>query len=155
MERLSRDIRGELGRLGGPDGGDLAAVAGAWPELVGEQNARRSWPARIGRDGTLVVHAADSVWAHQLGMLGPEILERLRERLEAGAAPAAIRFVPGPLPAPADVEPSARPQPVQAAPEDREEAAALTAGMADEELRELVARAAAASLARGRSSRRF
>jgi hypothetical protein len=38
---------------------------------------------------------------------------------------------------------------------ERAEAAALTAAIADDELRELVARAAAASLARARADRRF
>jgi hypothetical protein len=155
MERLDRDVRRALRGLGAPDGGDLAAIADAWPSLVGEQNARRSWPGRIGRDGTLHVHTADSVWAHQLAMLAPEILERLRKRLGAEASPAGLRFAPGPLPAPAEVEPGARPRPVEPAPGDRSEAASLTAGITDDELRELVARAAAASLARARSDRRF
>ena len=154
MERLGSDLRSELGRLGSPGGADITAVVDAWPTLVGEQNARRSWPARIGRDGTLLVHAADSVWAHQLGLLAPDILTLLRERLGA-AAPASLRFAPGPLPAPAEVDPKRRPRPLEPGPEDRSEAAALTAAIADDELRELVARAAAASLAKARSDRRF
>jgi len=154
MDRIDRDLRTELGRLGSPDGGDLAAIVGVWPELVGEANARRSWPARIARDGTLVVHAADSVWAHQLGMLGPDIHERLRDRLGT-AAPRALRFAPGPLPAPAEIEPSRRPRAAEPTPADRSEAEMLTSGIVDEKLRELVARAAAASLARARSDRSF
>jgi hypothetical protein len=154
MERLERDLRAELGRIGAPGGGDLTAVVDAWPALVGEHNARRSWPARIGRDGTLQVHTADSVWAHQLGLLGPDILERLRERL-GGGAPSALRFVPGPLPMPADLEPERRPQAPDPSPADREEAAALASGIADDDLRDLVARAAAASLAGARSDRGF
>ncbi len=154
MERLGQRLRIELGRLGGPESGDLTAVVDAWPTLVGEQNARRSWPARTTRDGTLVVHAADSVWAHQLGLLAPDILDRLRERLGAGA-PKALRFVPGPLPAAADLEPARRPRPVEARSEDRAEAAILTAGITDSNLREVVSRAVAASLAKARSDRRF
>ena len=154
MERLDRDLRTELGRLGSPDGGDLAAIVAAWPEVVGEANARRSWPGRIARDGTLVVHAADSVWAHQLGMLAPDIQERLRDRLGA-AAPRAMRFAPGPLPAPAEVDPAHRPTATEPTSDDRSEAASLASGIADEELRELIARAAAASLARARSDRTF
>jgi hypothetical protein len=154
MERLGRDLRFVLGRLGVPGGSDITAVVDTWPSLVGEQNARRSWPARIGRDGTLLVHAADSVWAHQLGLLAPEILALLRERLGT-AAPASLRFAPGPLPAAAEADPGRRPRPVEPAAKDRSEAAALTAAIADDELRELVARAAAASLARARSDRRF
>jgi hypothetical protein len=154
MERLGSDLRYELGRLGAPDGGDIAAVVEAWPALVGDQNARRSWPARIGRDGTLHVHAADSIWAHQLGLLAPDILALLREQLGA-ASPVALRFAPGPLPAPAEVDPERLPPPPAPAAEDRAEAAALTASISDDDLRELVARAVAASLARARSDRRF
>jgi predicted nucleic acid-binding Zn ribbon protein len=154
MDRLGRDLRDALGRLGGPGSGELAAIADAWPALVGAENARRSWPARIGRDGTLHVHTADSVWAHQLAMLAPEIRARLAERL-GGSAPASLRFAPGPLPAPGDLEPSRRPRAVEPGPEERAQAAVLTSELADEELRELVARAAAASLARARSDRGF
>jgi predicted nucleic acid-binding Zn ribbon protein len=154
MERLDRDLRATLGRLGGSGDADLAAIVEVWPALVGEQNARRSWPARIGRDGTLHVHTADSVWAHQLGMLAPDIRARLAERL-GRSAPASLRFAPGPLPAPGDLEPARRPRIAEAGPEERVEAASIASGIEDEELRELVARAAAASLARARSDRGF
>jgi predicted nucleic acid-binding Zn ribbon protein len=97
MERLEDSVRGELGRFGPPEG-DMVALVRAWPAAVGEENARRAWPARLTREGVLVVHATDSVWAFQLGMLASEILERLAA--EAGdAAPASLRFVPGPVPA--------------------------------------------------------
>jgi hypothetical protein len=154
VDSLARGLRSELARLGAPGGEDLAAIVELWPSLVGEQNARRCWPARIGRDGTLHVNASDSVWAHQLGMLAPEILARLRVRL-GRAAPAALRFAPGPVPAPGELAPEERPRAVEPAAEDRAEAAAAAAVIADEELRGLVARAAAASLARARSDRRF
>jgi hypothetical protein len=154
MDRLGADVRHALGRLGGSGPADLTAIVDAWPALVGLENARRSFPARIGKDGTLHVHTADSVWAHQLGMLAPEIRARLVERLGA-AAPAALRFAPGPLPAPADQHPDRRPRAPEPAPEDRAEAAALTSGLGDDELRALVARAVAASLARARSDRGF
>jgi hypothetical protein len=45
--------------------------------------------------------------------------------------------------------------PLEIAPEDRVEAARLAATIEDDELRELVARAAAAGLARARSDRTF
>ena len=154
MERIDRDLRRTLGRLGGSGDADLAAIVDVWPALVGEANARRSWPARIGRDGTLHVHTADSVWAHQLGMLAPDIGVRLADRL-GRSAPAALRFAPGPLPAPADLEPDRRSHAAEPGPDERVEAAAMASGIEDEELRELVARAAAASLARARSDRGF
>ena len=154
MERLGGALGAELGRLGPAGGADLAAIVAAWPAAVGAENARRAWPARIARDGTLHVHAADAVWAHQLTMLGPRVLEALRERVGEGA-PAAIRFAAGPLPAAADVERRDRPRPVEPVREDLDRGAEVAAPIADEGLRELVARAAAASLARARSDRRF
>ena len=154
MERLGRDVRAELGRLGSPAGGDLAAIVAAWPELVGETVARNAWPLRTGRDGTLHVATASATWAFELGRLAPELERGLRERL-GGAAPPALRFAPGPLPEPGDPAPERRPHAVEPAPSERAEAATLTAEMADEELRELLSRAAAASLARTRSGRRF
>jgi hypothetical protein len=154
MERIDRDLRTTLGRLGGSGDADLAEIVDAWPALVGEENARRSWPARLGQGGTLHVHTADSVWAHQLGMLAPDIRARLAERL-GRAAPTSLRFAPGPLPAPADLEPDRRPRAAEPGPQERDEAASIASGIEDEELRELVARAAAASLARARSDRGF
>jgi|SRR6188472_2639298 len=154
MERLGRSLGGELSRLGPAGDADLSAVVEAWPAAVGAENTRRAWPARIGRGGVLHVHTVDAVWAHQLTMLGPQVLTSLRDRIGA-AAPAAVRFAPGPLPAPADIEPARRPKRVEAGAEDVERAAALTADLTDDELRGLVARAAAASLARARSGRRF
>jgi len=154
MERLGRSLGAELGRLGPSGGADLAAIVAAWPAAVGVENARRAWPARIGRDGTLHVHTADAVWAHQLTMLGPQVLSALRERVRE-AGPTSIRFAAGPLPAPADLERSQRAAPAEPTPQDVAAAAELTSALPDGDLRELVARAAAASLARARSDRRF
>ena len=158
MERLERSVRGELGRFT-PAEADLVGIVRAWPAAVGDAVARRAWPARLQRDGTLLVHTVSSTWAFELGRMAAEILERLTA--EAGEeAPQALRFVPGPVP-----EPEAAPlaerssPPPSVAPEDAARAAELAAVVGDEELRELVARAAAASLARaraeGRSDRGF
>lgn len=168
MKRLDGEIALELGRLGsgqrtgqrtGPgsraSGDGLEAIVRVWPAAVGPENARRAWPARFGRDGVLVVHASDSVWAFQLGMLASPILEQLTAAL-GEAAPTKVRFVPGPIPGrPADPtrEPSSQAPPV--VPEDAAKGAAIAAAIEDADLRESVARAAAASLARGRSDRAF
>jgi hypothetical protein len=113
---------------------------------VGAAIARNAWPSRIGRDGTLYVHTVDSVWAFELGHRAGEIAERLRV--------SGVRFAPGPLPergsAPADEVERARLQPDSAHLEQGE---ALAASIEDPELREVVARAAAASLARAASGR--
>jgi hypothetical protein len=154
MERLDRELRSELGRLGAPDGGDLAAIVAAWPELVGPTIARNAWPLRIGRDGTLHVATASATWAFELGRLASELETRLRGRLR-GAAPAALRFAPGPLPEPPAANSRGRPATAEITPADRAEAASFTAEVGDEELRELLSRAVAAALARARSDRRF
>ncbi len=145
MERLDRSIRSELERVGSREGG-MAALARAWPAAVGAENARRSWPARLSRDGTLVVHAVDTVWAFQLGMLAAEVLERLRAEL-GEATPRALKFVPGRVPTAREEEVA---PPPEIAPEDAAAGAELAAPIEDEELRSAVARAAAASLANAR-----
>ena len=158
MERLDGAIRKELRRFGPADAAaDAAGMVGivrAWPAAVGETVARNAWPARLTRDGTLVVHASSATWAFELGRMAAEILERLRA--EAGAdSPPTLRFVPGPIPEPA-AEPAERrapPRPEVVA-EDRLGAAEIAAAIEDEELRETVARTVAASLARSRSGAR-
>ncbi|MCP9486665.1 MAG: DUF721 domain-containing protein [Gaiellaceae bacterium MAG52_C11] len=158
MDRLEGQFRRELRRFGPSDsarGGEMVAIVRAWPAVVGAENARRAWPARLTREGALVVHATDSVWAFQLGMLSASILERLVAEL-GEEAPAALKFVPGSVPAPAaDPGGGSSSSPPQILPEDAEQGAELAASIEDEELRELVARAAAASLARARSDRAF
>jgi hypothetical protein len=143
MERIGDDVRRELARFGPAAG--MTEIVAAWPEAVGEAIAQNAWPARIGRDGTLHVHAADAIWAFELGQRAQEIAERIGvER---------IRFAPGPLPGPAKEPAPSRPAPPQPLPEHVERAAALAAGIEDDELRETVARAVAASLAREPSDR--
>lgn len=158
MDRLEGQIRRELRRFGPADdglGGEMVAIVRAWPAVVGAENARRAWPARLTREGALLVHATDSVWAFQLGMLAGPILERLVAEL-GDAAPAALRFVPGPIPDPAADPPgTSASEPLQIRPEDAEKGVGLAASIEDEELRELVAKAAAAGLARARADRAF
>jgi hypothetical protein len=147
MERLDAEVRRELGRFG-PIEGDTAAIVRAWPRAVGETVARNAWPARISRDGTLHVHTTSSTWAFELGRLAETILAQLRPEL-GDAAPTALKFAAGPLPEPAADTAERRAQTLPAStPEQRAEAAEIAAGIEDEELRRLVARAAAASLSR-------
>jgi len=149
MERLERQVRDELGRVG-PGEGSMVGIVRAWPAAVGETLARNAWPARLQRDGTLLVHTVSSIWAFELDRMGAEVLERLRA--EAGEdAPASLRFTPGPVPEP-PAEQASEPgrQPPDVRSEDAAEAARIAAAVEDDELRELVARAVAASLARAR-----
>jgi len=155
MERLDGAVRGALHGAGVPDAGALADVTRLWPAAVGDAIARAAWPQRIARDGTLLVAAASSSWAFELGLLGEEILAKLAAAVGTGA-PTAIRFNPGPLPAP----PAPLPAETAVTPPEIDEATRLlaeelTAAMTDDDLRTTIARAAAASLAKTASGRRF
>lgn len=146
MDRLGAQIRQELGRLK-PADDDILAIVHVWAAAVGETVARNAWPGRLGREGTLHVNVASSTWAFELGKLSATILEQLGAQLGEGA-PRALKFAPGPLPSEAPQAPRAgRAQAPEIGSGHRAEAAAIAAGIEDEELRELVARAAAASLA--------
>jgi hypothetical protein len=137
MDPLGDEIRSELRRIGADSGaGD---VAGAWPSAVGEEIARNAWPARTQPDGTLVVHVRDSIWGFELTQRSAEIAERLPGRPR-------LKFVPGPLPdtAPEGVVDNR----LAATPEQAREASELAAKIADPDLREYVAKAIKAVLAR-------
>ncbi len=151
MERIGRDVERQLGRFDGS--GAMPRIVAVWPSAVGDQVVRNAWPARVARDGTLHVHTSSSVWAFELGQLAPRILERLTAEL-GDHAPTALRFAQGHLPEPA---PPVRKEGARAASEPRPEAVAeaagLAAGIADEELRERVARAASLGLSRASDNR--
>ena len=84
----------------------------------------------------------------ELAQLEPKLLERLQETL-AETAPAALRFAPGKLPERSSEEMESRPRRGrEPTTEERELAAALAAGIEEENLRKVVAKAALASLAR-------
>ena len=144
-ERLGDDVRRELGRFG--PGGAIAAVVAAWPGAVGDSISRNAWPARISRDGTLHVSTSSSAWAFELGLLEEELRGRLAKALQ-GETPERLRFAPGRLPEPAAPEastasnraPDVTDQHLQAGDE-------LAAAISDENLRKIVAKAAATSLA--------
>ncbi len=144
-ELLGDEVRRELSRFGPAAG--MGEVLSAWPDAVGEGIARNAWPARLGRDGTLHVAVTSSSWAFELGAHAPEILGRLQEAL-GDDAPAALRFTPGPVPEPVSDEPAgASWTPPEPTPDDLAQAVEAASAIEDPELRELVRRAAAASLA--------
>ena len=151
MERIDSEIRRELSRFGAPGG--MPELLAAWPESVGTEIARNAWPARVARDGTLHVSTSSSAWSFELTQLAPEIMQRLSERL-GGDAPRGLRFAPGQVPEPpAQVPEAASPTTADPTAEELAEASQLAAAIGDEELREKVQRAAAASLASDRSGR--
>jgi hypothetical protein len=121
----------------------MSETVEAWPAAVGPEIARNAWPARFQRDGTLIVHTRDAIWGFELGHRAAEITARL-----PGSPP--LKFVPGPLPEPAAAEPER--EPPAATLEERRRAAEWASSIEDEELREAVKRAAAASLAARRGA---
>lgn len=153
MERIGGEVRRSLGGAGVPDAGVLAAVVDAWPDAVGPAIARSAWPSRIGRDGTLHVATVSATWAFELGHLAGEIQAKLAAAVGPDA-PSALRFSPGPVPA-AGAEEEGDPVPPRPSAEEEREADAIACGVDDERLRELVRRAAAASLAARRSDHSF
>jgi hypothetical protein len=145
VEPLGPEVARELARFG-PQAG-LGEVVAAWPATVGEAIARNAWPARFSRDGTLHVATTDAIWAFELGHRAAEIARRLGVK--------AIRFTPGKvadaLPVQATNATAAARVPPTAA--ERRQAAEIAAPIENAELRELVARAAAASLSNRRDDR--
>jgi hypothetical protein len=125
----------------------MGDVLASWEAAVGVEIARNAQPARFQRDGTLIVHCKDAIWGFELGQRAAEIGSRLPGR-------PALKFVPGPLPEPGAESGRAAPQgSPPASLEQRSRAAEWAASIEDEELRELVARAAAASLAKASADR--
>jgi hypothetical protein len=146
MEPLERIIRKQAKRLGIPAASPLVDI---WPEVVGDTIAANAWPARVTRKGVLYVNTSSATWAFELTQLASRILARLGEAL-TDDCPLELRFAVGPVPSRNPASPASS-RPLEIDPEELEQAERLTAVIDDEELRSLIARAAAASLARSRS----
>jgi hypothetical protein len=157
MERLGHEVERTLKASGATQAVGLSRITAAWQATVGEAVARQAWPLRLGRDGTLHVATSSATWAFELDRLGPEIMTRLTAALGADA-PQGLRFRVGPVPEPG-VDPAtsgeAAPTPPKPSPETVAEADSAASEIDDPELRELVRRAARASLTRARSGRGF
>lgn len=149
MERIGRGVERELSRTGSGEALALSHVTAAWPRVVGDAVARQAWPLRLGRDGTLHVATTSATWAFELDRLAPEIHARLAAAL-GDETPSALRFRVGPVPEPAAPEPaaSALEPAAEASEEASVEADSAAAAIDDPDLRELVSRAARASLSR-------
>jgi hypothetical protein len=148
MEPVGDAVKRELGRFGPAAG--MAPLVEAWPAAVGPDIARNAWPARLARDGTLHVHTNDSIWSFELTSRAEEIRRRL-----GGLAPLRLAFAPGPLPAPSDdAVPGRR---AARAPDQAHvsQADALTRVIRDDDLRKVVAKAVALSLANADNDRSF
>jgi hypothetical protein len=154
VKKLTDDVSHELARFG--PAGDMPTIVEAWPVAVGPTIARNAWPARIARDRTLHVATSSSSWAFELAQLEADILRRLRDA--AGAkAPPRVRFAVGKLPERGldETRDSSARGHVEPGPDEVRKGAELAAEIADEELRKLVAKAAAQSLAKAGSDHPF
>jgi hypothetical protein len=149
MEPVGDAVRRELGRFGPAEG--MAPLVEAWPAAVGALIARNAWPARLARDGTLHVHTTDSIWAFELKSRAEEIRDRL-----GLLAPLRLAFSPGPIPEPDEtLADDAGRDVVAPGPEHVAKADSLVRGIRDEDLRNVVAKAAALSLAKASNDRSF
>ena len=74
----------------------LGRAQRAWREVAGAGLAPFAEPVSE-RDGVLTVACESAAWAHELELLGPDLLTRLNEALGAseGGALARLRFVVG------------------------------------------------------------
>jgi Dna[CI] antecedent, DciA len=118
----------------------MGDILRAWDAAVGPEIARNAQPARFQRDGTLVVHAKDAVWAFELQNQAAQIKARLPEQPP-------LKFVPGPLPEPGYEPPPATPQGSPPTTlEQRRKAAEIASVIDDPDLRKLVERAIQSSL---------
>jgi len=151
VERLGDDIRRSLARVGAHDVGQLSELTRAWPTAVGDAIARAAWPQRVGRDGTLLVATVSATWANELTLLADDVLAKLAA-VVGPAAPTGLRFAVGPVPAPAADPAAIAPKPTPAPrPDELELAGDVSSTIGDPDLRKMVQRAIAASLA----SRRY
>ena len=66
----------------------LARVQEAWPAVVGRAIAAEAEPVAE-RGGSLTVRCRSAAWAHELSLLGPDLVARLNAALEPSG--------PGPL----------------------------------------------------------
>ena len=62
----------------------LAEVQRVWPRVVGAAIAGEAEPTAE-RGGVLTVSCSGSVWAQELDLMGPAILERLNKELSTGS----------------------------------------------------------------------
>ena len=142
--RLPATLAGDLATAAPERLAPVRRVAAVWAEAVGEQLARVAQPARLTRDGTLVVHAADAAWVHAITLEQRTIMRRLIAAL-GDAAPAALRVEVGPISV-AEQVPEAEPVVVPEAVRRRAEE--LAEGVEDPVLRGALERAIAKTLAR-------
>ena len=84
LEHVARDVA--------PDT-VLARVQAAWPGVAGDRLAQAAAPVSE-RDGVVTVACESGVWAQELDLLGPDLLQHLEEALGARSV-TKFRFLVG------------------------------------------------------------
>lgn len=134
-------------RSGGGPAGGAGALTEVWRGVVGPAVADHTAPLRRSRAGVLTVACSSAAWAQELTMRRDDLVRMLAEAApDSGVT--GLRFsVADHVPAVEPPPPAPPPPPVPGA---RERALGhdAAAGIADPAVRDLVARAAAASEAR-------
>ncbi len=129
----------------------LRAVA-LWDKAVPERVARNARPVAL-THGTLLVHAATTVWAQEIDLLKEQLLASMR-RVAPRNGIRRLRVRVGRLPPAADARRRPRPiapaVPVESLPEDL---ARELARVPSSDLRDAITRAASLSLGRSRAAR--
>ena len=114
-----------------------ATISRIWPEVVGEEVARKSRPGLL-KNGRLQVFVTDSVWLQQLTMLKPKLLESLRSHLNA-AVVQDLFFTLG-MPLSSQGPKTSGPRQVQLSPEEEARIEEILQPLQGLECREVLAR---------------
>jgi hypothetical protein len=130
---------------------DEHRLIAAWPKVVGPQIAAHATPRDV-RGKTLWVVVDSSTWLHQLTLLKPQLLAKLRPH--TGKADIRdVRFVIGDVPVSADVNAARPPMATPLTPEDEAAVDHAVSALPDTEIRESLRRLlrrAAADPSRGK-----
>lgn len=73
----------------------LGAVQAAWPDVVGAAIATEATPVSE-KAGVLTVSCSASVWAQELDLMGPVILQRLNAKLKGTGTVSRLKCVATP-----------------------------------------------------------
>ena len=134
---------------GGGLGAETGAAAAAWADVVGSAAAAHSVPVRRTRAGVLTVACSSASWAQELTMRRDELRERLLARApDTGVTALRFSVADHVMTGPPEAPPPPRPAPRPSRGRRARSGPRAAEGVADERLRDLVARAAAASAAR-------